>query len=157
MSNGLESFNTGWDNNQDYVSIFSDFMIDSAGLVWILVGSLNTQTNAYTSILSFVSPNFGMKLAVVVQSPLGVSLSPIVATITYHNQSGTPNTVTCSFPQGSGVGTCEVPILPGGEQISSVTIASVTPTTSGTIQFWAPISLAETFDSNFWGPPDPGL
>lgn len=157
MSQGLEQFGTGWKNNQHYINNFTDDAIDSCGFIWVPIGELNTQTNGYSTISTFIGPNFGLKLAVVVKVALGVSLVPIVVTITYHNQSGHSNTVTCTFPQGSASGTCKVAVLPGGEQISNITIASATPTTSGTIQFWGPLNSMEMFDNSMWGSPDPGL
>jgi hypothetical protein len=157
MSEGIETFGSGWKNNQSYLTSLTAPVVDTSGFTWVPVGSLNTQTNSYLSISTFITPNLGLKLAAVVTVTLGVSLSPIVLTITYHNQSGVAQTVTCSFPQGSSVGTCVVPVLPLGDQVASVTIASVTPVTSGTIQIWSPLSTSETFSSSFWGLPDPGL
>lgn len=157
MSHGLEQFETGWKNNQLYITSLSDDVLDSSGFNQVAIGVLNTATNAYAAGVSFTSPNFGKKITAVVTSTLGVSLTPITITVTYQNQVSTPHTGICTFPQGASVNTAETVYLLPGDSVSGITIASASPTTSGTIQFLVPTSLVETFDNTTWGPPDPGL
>lgn len=155
MSLGIETFSVGWKNNQAYITTLSDSVVDDAGFATILVGSLNTASNSYTPITSFTS--LGQKLTGVVTSPLGVSITPITITVTYHNQSGLPRTISYSYPPGSSVGTAKTFYMLSGDGMASITIASASPRTSGTIQFFGTLNLTEVFDSTKWGPPDPGL
>lgn len=156
MSHGIEQFETGWKNNQGYIGSLPDTLLDSGGFINFAVGILNTATNAYASGVDFTTV-FGKKITAVVTTTLGVSLTPIVITITYQNQLSIPHTTTCTFPQGASQGSAETMYILPGDSVSGITIASASPLTSGTIQFSVPISLIETFDSSGWGPPDPGL
>lgn len=156
MSIGLERFNTGWDNNDNYIVALIDSLVDSAGFSWQPLIIFNPVGNSASNVGSLPAGTSTSKLAVTVTVPLGVSTSPVVVAIFYRDQSGTIRGTNATFPQGATSNTCKIPILTS-TTFASITSISSLPNPTGTLLVETPLYIAESFIQSEWPSATPGL
>lgn len=158
MSIGVETFETLWDGNENYLfSILVTSEFDSAGFSWIPLIIFDPPGNSAAPIGTIPAGVFTSKLAVTVTVPLGVSVSSVLVSMLYRDQTSTLQGCNVTFPAGSPLNTCRIPILVNGTSISSVTNISSLPNPTGTLLVETPLYIAESFLQTEWPSATPGL
>jgi hypothetical protein len=108
------------------------------------VGTYNCVTNTFTDGLSYILPEFGSRLYLLVTTAIGAALNDTI-TVTYTNNLGVAGrTATVTIPKSSLVGT-RIEIVLQGDDFGFVDITNVTHSATGQAGAFTLASYIELF------------